>query len=502
MATQNWLNCEQSPGKGAVTPRIFTQPLRELTPDTSLGFAAIEFAEQVLRVELVPWQRWFLVHALELKPTGAFRYRTIMLLIARQNGKSTIMQILALFLMFVRAIPLVIGTAQDLDTAEEVWQGAVDIVEGCEELEPEIQQVLKVNGKKTLWLTNGSRWKVKAANRKGGRGLSGDLVLLDELREHRDWDAWGAITKTTMARANALIFGASNAGDASSVVLAFLRRQAHAALGNPDQLKLDDEAPELSDTVGWFEYSAHPSRTVDDRDGWAEANPSLGHLITEEAIASAASTDPEWVFRTEVLCQWPSGVVEGPFGDGVWESGIDTDSFISGEPIYGVDTAYNRSTTYIGVAGKRDDGQLHCEIVERGPGMDWVVGWFAERSDRPMTVVIQGKGAPATDLIEQLEQLKHVTVIAWDGSNLTAGCGLFFDLVVQRRIRHLPQPLLDMAANSAVLKPLGDAWAWNRKASPVDVAPLIAVTAATWWLLRQPPPKKKSVYEKRSLATV
>jgi hypothetical protein len=41
---------EPSPAsvKGRVEPRIFTPPLRELTPETSYGFAVIEFARDVL----------------------------------------------------------------------------------------------------------------------------------------------------------------------------------------------------------------------------------------------------------------------------------------------------------------------------------------------------------------------------------------------------------------------------------------------------------------------
>src|SRR5690606_14406289 len=78
------------------------------------------------------------------------------------------------------------------------------------------------------------RYKVKAANRRAGRGLSGNLVLLDELREHQNWQAWGAITKTTLARAEAMILALSNAGDVTSVVLAYLRRTAHRVLGDPD----------------------------------------------------------------------------------------------------------------------------------------------------------------------------------------------------------------------------------------------------------------------------
>ena len=40
--------------KGVTEARIFTQPLRELTPETSLGFATIEYAKTVLGKTLYP----------------------------------------------------------------------------------------------------------------------------------------------------------------------------------------------------------------------------------------------------------------------------------------------------------------------------------------------------------------------------------------------------------------------------------------------------------------
>src|SRR5690606_6733902 len=80
--------------------RVFTPPLRKLTPKTSKGFACIEFAEQILELRLHPWQKWVLIHALELKPDGTYRFRTVVLLVARQNGKSTLLLVLALWRMY------------------------------------------------------------------------------------------------------------------------------------------------------------------------------------------------------------------------------------------------------------------------------------------------------------------------------------------------------------------------------------------------------------------
>ena len=130
-------------------------------------------------------------------------------------------------------------------------------------------------------LTTGQRYKVTAATRRGGRGSSADLVFLDELREHRDWLSWGAVTKTTMARTNAQICGFSNAGDPQSVVLADLREKAIAA------------AADRSSSLGIFEWSAPDDCPLDDPEGRSAANPALGHLPTfEDAIKSALETDP------------------------------------------------------------------------------------------------------------------------------------------------------------------------------------------------------------------
>ena len=62
---------------GITTPRIFTPPLRELTPETSNGYAVIEFAEKFLHVHLFPWQKWLLIHGLELLPDGSYRFRRV-----------------------------------------------------------------------------------------------------------------------------------------------------------------------------------------------------------------------------------------------------------------------------------------------------------------------------------------------------------------------------------------------------------------------------------------
>ena len=500
---------------GSETPRGFTPPLRRLTPKTSLGFAVIEFAEVMLEMTLFPWQKWLLIHMLELLPDNSMRFRTVLILVARQNGKSTLSQVLALWFMYRYHVALVLGTAQDLDVAEEIWQGAVDLIKEVDEfdepLRPELfallDRVVATNGKKALVLTTGERYKVKAANRRAGRGLSGDLILLDELREHQSWDAWGAITKTTMARAHALILALSNAGDDTSVVLNYLRKLAHAALGDPDGINAEDEGddplPGLDevdleveiddeDTLAIFEWSLAPDADINDRDGWGQPNPSLGYAngIAEKTIASAVRTDPEPVLRTEVMCQHvknldPWKVVR----KSTWDALEDLESRIAVNTpvVYAAGVDESRGWGSISKCGRREDGLLHIELVDRRPGTAWMVSALSGLTADAWSgsVVIDDHG-PAASLITELEAA-GVPIQPTSAQEFARACGQFYDAVTDAvpTIRHLGQIELATSLGGSEWRPLGDARALVRKGLRVDPEPIITCALAASGFVEQ-----------------
>jgi hypothetical protein len=504
---------------GSTTPRLWTRPLVTgppgpcgcgcaLTPATSRGFSAVDFAEQVLGVVLIPWQRWLFIHALELRRNGRFRYRTVLILIARQNGKTSWVEIKNLWKMFVLRVPLVIGTAQNLDISEESWDKAVEIAESIPDLAVEIAHVDKTNGKKALKLKYGSRWKIAAASRKGGRGLSGDDVNLDELREHQSWVSWAAVTKTTMARANAQVYGFSNAGDDLSIVLNSLQAMGRAAaLG---QEHVDDELGlDADDTLGLFEWSApedvkctcareenkpHAANCrLRDREAWAMANPSLGYTVTEEALSSALATDPTNVFRTECLCQHvPKLVDDRVIPAEVWRGLVDAESLRGDDLVFAVDTEPNRGHSSIGVYSLRDDGVGHVELIDYRPGTGWVVARLVElkAKHRPMAIALDAKG-PAGSLLPDLEAAgitvpedpdlpRRGDLAVPYASDVAAACGQFLDAIAARAFRHIDQTELNLAVDGAQTRNLSDAQAWARRTATADISPLVAVTLARW----------------------
>lgn len=478
---------------GSTEPRIFTQPLRELTPETSFGFMACEYAREVMGMELYPWQEWLLRHMLEITGDMAgewrFRFRTVLVMVARQNGKTTLASVLVSFFLNVLQVKRAFGTSLSLDKAEETWEAVVRAQESDPELESAIERVKRVNGNKKLVLTGNREYAVGAPSRRAGRGDANDLVLLDELREHRDWEVWSAAAASTNAKPNGIVVCFSNAGDPDSVVLRQLRGQAIVPLGFPAPTGFGGEVEDDS-TLGIFEWSAPDGAALTDMDALAAANPALGHgRLTERALLSNASTFPESKFRAECLCQQVETALEPPFPPGTWEAGTDRQSSIpaENEVVYGIDLSADRTMAAIAAAGFREDGNVHVEVVARNPGTEWAIEWFRRRAHlHPMPLAFQGRGAPGTGLAEQICTIPGVERRAVEGPELTAGYGRFWDAVANAqegrggmRVYHLPQPVLDMPARTAQTRNLGGgAMVLDRAKSPDDVAPLMACVMA------------------------
>ena len=520
--------------KGRTEPRIFTPPLRELTTETSLGFEIIAFGE-MLGYELLPWEKWLLIHAFEIVGSfdgeWALRFRTIIVLVSRQNGKTLVSTLVTLFFLYVLGVALIIGTAQELDQAEEAWDAVVDAINSDEELKAELVSAKYGNAGRKLRLTDGRRYITKASNRKAGRGKRAQLVLIDELREQTNWEAWNAVSDTTLAQSQiGLLWCTSNAGDSYSVVLRHERYLAHLALGDPDgwcrdvgdSMPLVEGADEDAEPPAIFEWSAKPGCDLWDRNEWCNANPSLGYgFLTEKALAASIRNKTERAARTENLCQFVEALTEPPFPAGAWEAGTDSASEIpEDEALYfGVDVSEDRLHSSIAVCGKRFDGTWHVEVIAYDSGIAWLESWLRDMANPldPVQVAIQGKGAPASSIVSVLDAIDGVQVFEVVGADVAGWCGRFWDAVAALDpdegarsdavpVHHRPQAALDLAATVARTRLMGDsAWAFDRKRSAVDISPLVACAWAHGLATRVPDkPKKKfeSAYTERGVLTV
>lgn len=485
--------------------------MRELTAETSLGFAAIEYAKTILCMELYPWQEWALIHILEivgdLEHEWRFRYRTVVIMVSRQNGKTEISKVIASFFLNVLCVEAVFGTSLSMDKAEEVWEAVILEQETHKALASEIQTVARRNGGKKLVLTGLRTYKVGAPTRRAGRGDANDLVMLDEVREHRDWETWSAAVASTNAKPNGLVMCFSNAGDPDSIVLRQLRSQA---LEKINGTKAKDFGGDVdSDSLGWFEWSSPDNAETDDMEALAQANPALGYgRLTERALLSNRETFPENKFRSECMCQQVETILPEPFPDGAWLGGVDENSFIreDSDLYFGIDMSQDRKWTVISVCGMREDGNYHTEIVERRIGTEWAIDWFRSRVARygGMNLAFQGRGAPVSGLAEQICTIKGIQRMAQEGPELSSGWNRFWDAIAacapedQRggiKCYHLPQPVLDTPGRTCQLRNLGGGIMLpDRNKSPDDISPLMACAMA-YAAATAITKKEKKIYE-------
>ena len=132
-----------------------------------------------------------------------------------------------------------------------------------------------------------------------------------------------------------------------------------------------------------------------------------------------------------------------------------------------------------------------------------------------MKVALQSKGAPIASMMEVIGAVDGVEIVECCGKDVAGWCGRMWDAVASclpesetdaTPVFHITQPALDLAANIAATRPMGDgAWAWDRNKSMEDISPLVAVTMALGAATQIKTEKSKlyaSTYEQRGVLVV
>lgn len=499
---------------GYTVPRVWTRPLRPLTDETTLGFSVIRWAEGTLGLRLLPWQKWWLIHALELAedPTeGMFRFSILLTLIARQNGKTFLLKLVALYFLYVLRVNLVVGCAQDLSIARESWDGAYDLAAVVPALSAEF--VLNPRrrpgrrdgaGYESIVLTpnEGSvverEYRVTASTPKAGRGLAVDLLIMDEFR-HCTAPAWAALAKTTSARPDSIILPITNAGTDDSEVLNNLRDSAIAgvAVAVPADADEDDGGDETEiepDSIGVFEWSAPDGCPIFDRDGNCHANPALGYgMLTKRKLAAFRRADPTAeVYRTESLCQRQQAldILVSP---GKWKACRDPQlslASVRARTVLVFEVAPDSQHATLLAVAKFSDGRF---------GMDVVASWNdLRKAERELAGHVERVKArafgwfpdgPAAQFAGMLRKIKGQREIK--GKEVTEACMTLVGVINRMMVRHGNDPLLTAHVIGARKLEVSDGYRFVRKgAGHVDAA----YAAAGGVMLAEglPPPAKTS----------
>lgn len=409
---------------------------------------------------------------------GRWAARLVGLSTPRQNGKSQLIVARALAGALLLDEKMIIVSAHQTDTAREVFQRMLDVIDENPSVARRVDSVMKAIGREYIKFKGGSTIRVKARSVSGSRGFSADCLLLDEAQILGS-AAWSSILPTMSARDNpqAWLLGTPPTPTDDGEVFARLRQSG-----------VDGKDARLS----YLEWSAEEGDDLDDPAVWAAANPAFGSRISAEAIEAERSAMTDDQFAMERLGMWTpvnsSNVIPGP----TWaEQGVGHSLAVDRFAL-GVECGPDLAWASVAFAGSRTDGDWHLELDEdqhtKGRGTAWLVPHleYLLANNSQIRAVVADVGGPVAAMLEQRANYRwyfkgsNIEVTPVKVSELGVGCAQVLDGIVSGWLHHIDQPQLNAAALSAGKRPLGDTgmWVWSRKMAESDITPIQAGTLA------------------------
>jgi hypothetical protein len=423
-------------------------------------------------------------------------------LVARQNGKGGVIEAISLAALFLFGEVLTCHSAHEFKTSQEGFLRLMALIENTDDLRRRCKKPRTSHGEEGFETLDGRRLRFVARSRQSLRGFTGDRLILDEAQQ-LSRQAMGAVLPTLSARPNPQVnyFGTPPVDGNQSDQWESVRDRGHAG-GDPQ--------------LAWLEWSAETKYDddgrklpvdLDDREGWGYANPALGIRITAEAIERERVALDADEFARERLCLWDGSGGQAVLDAATWAGLERADSKPTDPVAFGIDVPPDRKSASIAVAGHTADGRMHVELVAcckvhaTGGGACGGTGWVVKRAvelDRKWKPngFLLDPAAPAGALIVELAKAGIEPVLV-GGREMTQACGAFYvgvmaDDPADRTIRHIGQPELAAAVDGARKRNLADSWAWHRRDSAVNIAPLVAATLAAHGVDKKPKRRRKT----------
>lgn len=484
----------QLSGPNVVAPRVRS------VPDFSFssGVEAVELAESA-GMEPDIWQKNAVLDILGEDESGKWAAFEAALLVARQNGKGLILEMVDLADLFLFSTGqrdfLAIHTAHEFKTAQEAFRRVLFWVENNDWMRKKVDRVRTSHGEEGIELRSGARLRFLARSGGSGRGFSCDRLTYDEAYDLPD-ETVAASLPTMSARSNPQVIYTSSA-PTGSVKSEVLRRVMARGRCEPEEKGGPNRSPDPN--LCYIEYSADPKADLDDPDAQTLANPGTERgRITLEFIAKERAAMSEVAFARERM-----GILDEHQGATVidmelWERQGDVLSSPLDPVAFAIDVSPDSAWSSVAVCGRRADQKLHVEVVERRRGTGWVVDRVEElvASWSPVSVTLDAIG-PAGALMPAFAE-RGISIEVVSTTQYGQACALFKNSVDDERLFHKGQTGLTAALEAGRKRPLGEAglWGWHRR-DTTDITPLVAVTLAVFGFSRgavAPEPEDNRVF--------
>lgn len=447
----------------------------------SSGLDAIELAASAGLI-LDPWQQLAVQLGLGETAAGKWAAFVVALIVARQNGKGSVLECLGLFWLFLDDCQLIGHSAHEYKTAMEAFRRLVALITNTDDLRRKVKKIINTNGEEGIELLSGRRMRFLARSKGAGRGFSFDRLIWDEAYALTP-EQQEAQLPTMSARPNPQLWLTSSPplDSTSGEPLFKLRRQALAR--SPGICFLDYGAEGSLDKLDEID--------LDDRALWAATNPAYPHRIGEQTIERERAAMSDAGFARERLGVWPPDLSAGfsVIPDSVWKAARVDIEPSTARPVFTVAVSNRAGAVRASIcaAFRHPSGATLVEVVARGAGTNWVIPTLRQLVEvwKPLATVID-PGSPAGSLLA-IAEAEGIDVETMQSRDVAQAFGMFFDGVTDEeapRVVHIGQRELSQALAVAGTRPLGDGHAWDARNTTEDITGLIGCTNAVWGLAK------------------
>ena len=432
-------------------------------------------AERILRsggLLLDPWQNIVVCDWMAMTPDGKWVCKTCGGSVARQNGKTGLIEGRAEAGMILYN-EQVLYTAHLQKTATETFEEMASFFD-TPKLRKYLKDIKTALGREQIILRSGARVKFLARTRNGGRGQHGDLLIFDEAQE-LDEEQQASFLPAISASLNpqTIYVGTPPSPDVTGTVFRRIRDVAIAG---------DTKA------TAWFEFSVDEIGDVTDRSRWALTNPALGRRILETTIEGEQEQMDQDTFARERLGWW-TPVVESredyAIQKEVWDACKSDEPKPEGKTAYGVKFSVDGSEVCLCGAVIPQDGPARISLIERRPmgvGTQWLADWLNARYNKASCVVIDGRNGVDVliDKIADTWKFKG-SVIKPSVKEMLAAVGSLTNALNERTVTWFSKQLaLRESAITSIKRPISGGYGFGGENSiPIEAAALALWGAKT-----------------------
>src|SRR6478735_1812227 len=458
-------------------PSLHTTPLSEdFITDGDKLLQVIDLSwrspEEEEEFKLDEWQRWLIRRVLERYPDnhpkypGQLRYRQVLISMGRQNGKSVLGAVFALYALLLHGTgPEVISVASTVPQAEIIFKRVKYVIDN----NPTLKRRFKTTGTRGIRSKNDNKpatYMVKAGAEESLQGVTISMCLFDEVHICKP-ETWNAVVFGTSARKDGMVLGITTAGDSKSDLLKRLYATGKAgAVGEEDS----------DERFGFFLWEAPEHLEVTDPEALIAANPSIacGRMDIDQEI-NAIKNMPENQARRYRLNQFVAS--EASWLPMTLWNRLDTGT-IPDEArksiVWAVDRAENWDYATITATAKHN-GKVYTEVVASlvNPTLEQLESMCIDLWRRYKGLGFVMEVANLRDLSARLKE-RGVKCEYLTATQMNNACATAYSLISEGRVVHAGDELLRRQVPKGVAKNVGEGWRISRRDSAGEIDSLLA----------------------------